>query len=197
MEANGSKSLANIGFLTICDYGDKGLFGGYLVLNAAGRPVEFHCTAPVRPSRAQEILYGPTLLPYLYGEQIGAALVGKSRSEPAFLCTDQEPVLALRPIQHRPLLLVRNADTLPDASRDDAPSRFHRLDEGHSRIQPSCGLPMAAFVVGPYEFATLASHSADRSSIEGPWSAGQVTIDLIEPFQRIRDAIREAHQANA
>ena len=58
---NGQKSLPAIGFLTVTRDLEQGLFGGYLLLNALGRPLEFHCTAPVRPNRAQEILYGPTL----------------------------------------------------------------------------------------------------------------------------------------
>ena len=64
-----------LGFLTVVEDQKSGLFGGYLVLNSAGRPLEFHCTAPVKPTRAQEILYGPTLKSYLYGEQIGKTLL--------------------------------------------------------------------------------------------------------------------------
>ena len=71
MSASGSKSVPSVGFLTVQEFTDLGLIGGYLILNAVGRPLEFHCTAPVRPNRAQEILYGPTLAPFLYGEQIG------------------------------------------------------------------------------------------------------------------------------
>ena len=48
-----------LGFLTVLEHPQHGLFGGYLLLNLAGRPVEFHCTAPVKPNRAQQILYGP------------------------------------------------------------------------------------------------------------------------------------------
>ena len=59
------KSAACLGFLTVVEHAELGLLGGYLLLNAAGRPLEFHCTAPVKPNRAQEILYGPTLRPYL------------------------------------------------------------------------------------------------------------------------------------
>src|SRR5688500_11494160 len=58
-----------LGFLTVVEHDQFGLVGGYLILNSSGRPLEFHCTAPVKPSRAQQILYGPTLTPYLYGEQ--------------------------------------------------------------------------------------------------------------------------------
>ena len=70
-------SQAALGFLTVLEHDEHGLVGGYLLLNMAGRPLEFHCTVPVRPNRAQQILFGPTLRPYLYGEQIGQALLAK------------------------------------------------------------------------------------------------------------------------
>ena len=85
-----------------------GLLGGYLLLNASGRPLEFHCTAPVKPTRAQEILYGPTLQPFLYGEQIGQTLLMKSTLSPVLVCTDSEPVLAVRDHTHIPVALVLN-----------------------------------------------------------------------------------------
>ncbi len=65
------------GFLTVVEHPQYGLFGGYLILNTAGRPLEFHCTAPIKPNRAQEILYGPTLESFLYGEQIGQTLISQ------------------------------------------------------------------------------------------------------------------------
>ena len=95
MSASDPKSLSAIGFLTVLEHAEQGLFGGYLVLNATGRPLEFHCTAPVRPNRAQEILYGPTLAPFLYGEQIGQTLLAKAKTEPLLVCTDVEPALAV------------------------------------------------------------------------------------------------------
>ena len=63
------------GYLSTLESAEHGYFGGYLIVSPLGRPLEFHCTAPVRPSRAQEILYGPTLQPYLLGEQICGALL--------------------------------------------------------------------------------------------------------------------------
>ncbi len=98
------KSL--IGFLTVISDPRAGLFGGYLVLNWAGRPLEFHCTTPVKPNRAQQILYGPSLEPYLYGEQIGRTLLSKSQHPPMFVCTDVPAALAARPYVDWPLVLV-------------------------------------------------------------------------------------------
>src|SRR5438067_12582257 len=93
-----TKSADCLGFLTVVENAELGLLGGYLLLNAAGRPLEFHCTAPVKPNRTQEILYGPTLKPYLYGEQIGRTLLEKSKLKPIIVCTDSEPVLAVREV---------------------------------------------------------------------------------------------------
>src|SRR6185503_12431585 len=83
-----------------------GFFGGYLVLNSSGRPLEFHCTAPIKPNRAQEILYGPTLQPYLYGEQIGQTLVRASQLKVPLLVTDLAPMLATAELVAEPLVLL-------------------------------------------------------------------------------------------
>ena len=80
MTSSGSKSLPAIGFLTVCEQPEQGYFGGLLVLNTNGRPLEFHCTAPVKTNRAQEILYGPTLRQYLFGEQLGPRCWARSKS---------------------------------------------------------------------------------------------------------------------
>jgi len=85
-----------IGFLTVVEHDLHGLFGGYLLLNETGRPLEFHCTAPVKPNRAQQILYGPTLKPFLYGEQIGATLVNKPTLVPLAVLVDRPASLAAR-----------------------------------------------------------------------------------------------------
>ena len=95
-----------LGFLTVISDAQVGLFGGYLVLNWAGRPLEFHCTAPIKPNRAQQILYGPTLEPYLYGEQIGRALVSKTQHPPSVICTDVAAALALRAYVDWPMVFV-------------------------------------------------------------------------------------------
>ena len=85
MAADHTMSKPNLGFLTVLEHPQHGLFGGYLVLNAAARPLEFHCTAPIKPNRAQEILYGPTLQSFLYGEQIGRTLLEKAKNSPEFV----------------------------------------------------------------------------------------------------------------
>ena len=78
---------AAVGFLTVVEDDEFGLCGGYLLLSVTGRPLEFHCTAPVRASRAQEILYGRALRGYLF-ELIGPALLQKAKLTPALVCIE-------------------------------------------------------------------------------------------------------------
>ena len=84
------------GYLSAVESAEHGFFGGYLLVSPLGRPVEFHCTAPIRPSRAQQILYGPTLQPYLLGEQIAGTLLAKAQTKPQIILTDQSSVLCHR-----------------------------------------------------------------------------------------------------
>lgn len=197
------KTLPSIGFLTVLDQGNDGLFGGYLVLNAAGRPLEFHCTAPVRANRAQQILYGATLAPYLYGEQIGCTLVGKAKTSPLWICTDVEPALAVRDFVETPVaLLVGTTGVNGDREETERTQAGESSSSaGHWRVEPahaSAPRPHAAglvqFEVGRFPLAVAATHGDDRAAVTGGWG-DYAELDLHEPFARIREAIEEAQKA--
>jgi len=193
--AGSAKSRSALGFLTTVEDPKDGLFGGYLVLNPAGRPLEFHCTAPIKPNRAQEILYGPTLEPYLFGEQIGQTLVNKGRIEPQVVCTDREPALALREFVSMPVVLVlrsedRSLEDEPpteDRAVADPPSHTWRLDAPH-------GTPggLIGFRLGRNRLAVPDSGEDAPPTITDRLSG--FGFDLAEPFERIREAIEEARR---
>jgi len=198
MRSTGAKSNAPLGFLTVVEDPEHGLFGGYLILNRAGRPLEFHCTAPVKPTRAQQILYGPTLEPFLYGEQIGQTLLGKARSEPAMVSTDREPVLAVREFSKVPVVLVFPSDGAvaqeggsqeePNAA-DPSPAKRYRCDAAHGRV--GCG---PVFLLGRNRLAVSVMAADDRESIVACLGELAESFDLAEPFGRIREAIDEARR---
>lgn len=174
MTASTSRDIT-IGFLTVFEPSEHLLIGGYLILNSKGRPVEFHCTAPLKPNRAQQILYGATLRPYLCGEQIGQALVRGSKQKPVLVCTDVEDVMELREMSPISLVLAPPPDEM-DESVDVLRSRF---------------VPLAL----NDEPAWL--HPLDRenqAAIEKLWRAHFSSLSFAEPFGRIRDAIREAQR---
>jgi hypothetical protein len=168
MTASGPTSSPSIGFFTVQDFPELGLIGGYLVLNSTGRPLEFHCTAPVRPNRTQQILYGPTLAPYLYGEQIGQTLLGKGKSQPLFICTDVEPALAVRNFVNKPVVLLSNEKAVSNK--------------------------LSSFQLGAYKAAALAGRQQDQDDIAELWREHAEELDLLEPFNRLHEAIDEAQR---
>ena len=106
------KRPTHLGFLTALGDPARGVIGGFLVLNLVGRPTEFHCTAPVRPNRAQEILYGATLEGFLCGEQIARALIARTKTELAAILTNNPNVLTAGSSLKAPLAMVfRRSDS--------------------------------------------------------------------------------------
>jgi hypothetical protein len=188
-----TNTLSSLGFLTVSEQEDQSLFGGFLVLNLAGRPLEFHCTAPVRPNRAQEILYGPTLRPYLYGEQIGRALIERASATPALVFTDVEPVLALRSLTSVPVVYVPPAPPSSDSAAKSAGTA--RLDSPHPTPPPAGSMRLHRFAIGALHLAVPESHRDDQSQVVSVWQPHAEDFDLAEPFGRIRDAIEEARRA--
>ncbi len=185
-----TKSKPALGFLTVVEHPQFGLFGGYLVLNLAGRPLEFHCTSPIKPNRAQEILYGPTLQSFLYGEQIGQTLIRQAGLETLLICTDREPALAARELIETPMVVVLPPDSADQpAQPGEKPDRILRLDAAHN------GPRLAAFQLGRNRLALPDRADDDRRLVAERLAEVADAFDLNEPFQRIRDAIEEAQQA--
>jgi len=181
--------------LTVCEHEAQGAFGGYLVLNTAGRPLEFHCTAPVRPSRAQEILYGATLQAYLYGEQIGQALLEKAKTTPLVVFTDAPAVLTVRGFTPLPVACVLSSDGEPATQADGQPERRWRRDEQHTSPPTPFALRLHSFRVGSHPLAVLHDHAEDAELVAERWQSLADDFDLREPFSRIREAIDEARRS--
>jgi hypothetical protein len=190
-----------MGFLTVVEHPQFGLFGGYLLLNFAGRPLEFHCSAPIKPNRAQEILYGPTLEPFLYGEQIGRTLVGHGDAKPLVVFTDCLPAMATAEFVPMPVVLVCDAgvstaqcgrDGLATSKEVDSlndTGRRLRLDAPHDALR------LTHFQRGPNRLALPEAAMKDHALIVRGLADLDEAFDLAEPFGRIREAIEEARQA--
>lgn len=172
MTASSPRALPTVGFLSVVEDEAMGFFGGYLVLNTSGRPVEFHCTAPVQPSRAQRILYGPTLRPHVYAERIAPALLEKPKSRPAFICTDSADCLGARDQCSAPMIWLSG-----DVRQDEVRPGWH------------------SFSLGELPARTLSRHATDEEAIRLVWSDWLIDFDLLEPFGRIREAISEAQKS--
>jgi len=161
---------AKYGFITIVDVPELGHAGGLLVLSPEGRPIEFHCTAPVVENKTQKILYGQTYPAFLFCDQIGSALVEKSRSKPELLVTDRSELMPLAQRSSTPV--VKLCQQIESAAQDaKANSRF---DVNGEIVETDItDLQQAQW-----------AEQACRAFAE--------SLPLIEPFERIKLAIDEA-----
>ncbi|HEX3656440.1 MAG TPA: hypothetical protein VHV55_11560 [Pirellulales bacterium] len=175
-----------VGFLTVVEHEPHGLFGGFLVLDTRGRPLEFHCTAPVKTNRAQEILFGPTLTSYLYGEQIGQTLFAAARQRPVLACIDSGPMLAMRGHVDVPVVLIEAAESA--AATGPVPQL--RVDAAHPR-----GPRLVSFGLGRHRLALDADYAGEQAAVVAQLEPLAARWDLSEPFARIREAIGEAQRS--
>ena len=175
-----------LGFLTVSSLNGR-YVGGLLLLNFAGRPLEFHCTAPVAPNRPQEILFGPTLWPYLFGEQIGKALHAKASSATAYF-SDNAHAATLGEWIEQPVGLV-----LGDADESDDPARSAHAAEQATGAANAAPEPWVECSLGGQRVAAGNAGEGDR--LTAAWNSAGARFSLVEPFERIRAALQEARAA--
>ncbi len=169
MAADGSSKELKLGFLTTIECTDGALIGGLLVTNHFGRPLEFQCTTPVKPNRTQEVLYGPTLGPFLVGEVIGQTLVEKMNVKPDLILVEQDQAMELQKHISIPVAILSDVEQI--------------LDENASFIIEQVGKNSLRFDAG---------HQAGRVAIENTSKKIPGDADLGEPFERVREALNEA-----
>jgi hypothetical protein len=160
----------NLGFLTVL-HENNGYLGGYLVTNVWGRPLEFRLSTAVQPNRVQQILYGDTLRPYICGDLIGKSLVEKTSLPVQCVLTDCEAALDLRRRVEVPVVWLTGEGDAGTRRHGDAATR---LDQGTVRWHPS--------------------HPEDKAAVGELFERLEGTLDLAEPFTRIREAIAEARK---
>lgn len=202
MSSENNNTESTLGFLSVTGNIKQGLLGGLLVLNCFGRPVEFHCTAPVRANRAQEILYGNTLQPFLTGEQIAPALVSKAETKMIAVLTDSPFVLSAASFLTFPLLFVfsripeRLSDSASQAITDtDERERFGSFDD-FPFIPGFDSSQWTTQTKGNTRLGFLSRETTERLPFDSQLERFLEAIDPCEPFQRIRLAVEEAQKAS-
>lgn len=203
-----------LGFLTVMEYDRVGLIGGLLMLNEMGRPRWFHCTAPVRVLRAQEILYGNSLPPFLYGEQIAQTLLTQASEVPQFIFTDLQPVLAVADFVKFPIVYVSSQTTPATTSVETVPVVEQSLQsfgiaretQSAENTQDAETIDAAAtWIFGRWHKAMIgrrvvmvpARDALEAKSLAEKISADTTHVDLVEPFTRLRLAINETQKEAA
>ena len=184
-----------IGYLSFVTLPGAGIVGGLLLVNDRARPVEFHCTTPMPMSRVNEILYGATHREALVSDQLGKALVKQAlqstkntKRSIELLVTDDVDALELRPQIALPVTLLASDELGVQESESNSAERNNDSDTLRTEW---------SFEIGSHCFTNTADYPQDREVIRDCLSKLGSTWDLAEPFERIRDAINEAHRAAA
>ncbi len=177
------------GYLSVINSVEHGYFGGYLIVGPLGRPLEFHCTAPVRPSRAQQILYGPTLEPFLLGEQIAGAMLDAAKLKPSLILTNCEATFHARSRISSPMVLLCG-----DAAQSGDSNDATRASTSLVATSTASSGPHESFTIEAFEFVLPIGFESDRDEATRLLTDLVRQIDLAEPFGRIEEAIREAQR---
>ena len=173
MGTEASKPLPAFGFLTVLEDPQHGFFGGYLAISQLGRPLEFHCSTPVLPNQAQRILYGATLRSYVLGELIGQTLLAKSQLPVQAVVTDQEEMLSLALLREETIALLSHDDQATGTQSE---------------------LPVPTITVGGYRLQGTSTCVWQVQELQQSFAELAAHVELREPFERICEAIREAHR---
>ena len=210
----------NLGFLTVIDQ-FPGLTGGYLVLNRAGRPLEFHCTQPLSPDKIQQILYGDTLQPFLFGERIAQTLLQRSKLPVLSIFTDQAAILPVQTLVSTSVVYVfgresKPTDPLTVGEHSSTPREISEelseslkgfgIDNTELRTRSICSevMPLLPRVSGldteTWQTVRIGNRLIAVPAVGGELLVSEIkglarTIDLLEPFARIRRALEEAKNA--
>ena len=185
-------SQLRLGFLTAIHVDGRGYVAGLLVTNRYGRPLEFQCTTPVKPNRTQQLLYGPTLVPFILGELIGRTLVDKIGVKPHLILTDRNEMLELRDHVSIPVACLNAATpetpaarTLPESDRLSGSPSTPATDSQNEAISKT------EFPLGRQLFRIHSAHTTDLGILRNNAAAISPDADLQEPLERVRNALHE------
>jgi hypothetical protein len=124
--------------------------------------LHFAFVSPIRPTKIQRILYGPTLEEHLSVDVIGKKLLMGLPIAPDALLVDTPELIAVRRVADVPTAF------LSKVNGDAAPGRL-------SSLQYDTG-----------------SNIDDQEAIGQILALLEMKVDLVEPFQRMREGLREA-----
>lgn len=155
-----------VGFLSLVTDA-AGVTGGYLLTNGWGRPLEFRLSSAVSPTRVQQILYGTTMTEFLHADLIGKTLIEKTGTLPTLVVTDTLASLAVGEHLNIPAVSIAPAEGFGT----------------RALATPKCSLPLSHRAAGltPEELTEVLARL-------------DATVDLAEPFARVREAMAEARK---
>jgi hypothetical protein len=171
-----------IGFLGCREFENGEAYRGAILVVAdeSAKPIEFRCTAPVRPTKLQRTLYGQSLLPHVLTELIGVPLISSVRERPQIILIGDEAYFDVRYKIPTPVIRVSRPGT-PKTKQEDR-AKYKSLV-----LQSASGKFAQVEIEAHWNFAADLDSSGERlRDLFGRW-------DLAEPFKRLSDGLQYVH----
>jgi len=157
----------NLSELTLCylicpQDAANAFLGALMITDFRARPIHFSFVSPVRPTVIQKILFGSTLNSHLKIDVIAQKLLSGIPRVPDVLFVDDMEILAAQKIIKKPTACLKKS-----TSQDADPAKLSILD---------------------YK----ADSNEDQEIIGQIIANLENLVDLVEPFSRMRQALKEA-----
>jgi hypothetical protein len=154
--------------------------GAILVADEWGKPLEFRCTAPVRPTSMQRTLYGKSLLPHVLTELIGKPLLASLREKPVVVLITDPAYFDVREKITTPVLRLAKANGEQEKTEGAGKSKF-------VTITSAAGKFPALEIEPHWKYGNDVEVTGERlRDLFGRW-------DLHEPFQRLVQGLKYVH----
>jgi hypothetical protein len=163
--------ITRLGFLAIELLDNRAAIrGGILITDIDTKPYEFRITSPVRASFFQRTLYGSTLDDYILIDLVSVPLISELREEVDLILISSPPLLRIRPKISIPVALIAGEASLTTESSESS---------------------------GNGKLLTITTHDefpAENQIAKSLLIPIMRRRDLLEPFERIKIAVTEAHK---
>jgi len=172
-----SVSGPTVGFFKLVSTsGRDGFLGALLVTDCISKPLEFRVTLPVKPNPVQRTPYGPSLIPHVGVDLCGRPLYEILETKPSLLLVEDERLLRLSQAIPGHVVLVRPEENRAETAQGEPQETI--LSDPNGRF-PSIAVSC------PSDYDSLRCQEALRL-VKTMFSH----IDLLEPFQRVENAVR-------
>ena len=153
-------------YLTCPQDAGKGFLGALMLTDSRSRPLHFSFVSPVRPTLLQRVLYGATLQEHVKIDVIAQKLLQEVSEVPDVLFVNSQELLMVRRIIGLPTAYLSKKE-----SSGEAPGEFTALN---------------------YD---TGGNAADQELVGQVLAALESQTDLVEPFARMTEALKEAIKA--
>ena len=182
-EASNVSQPGKIAFLGYMEFDSGASYrGAILITDDWGKPLEFRCTAPVKPNAVQRTLYGQTLLPHVLVELIGIPLLDSVQEHPEIIIIENNLFFDLRLKTETPVLRVRRQGAdVKLTSEEGNKAKPVVISSDSGKFDP-------VIMETHWQFAGDMDCSQTKlRELFGRW-------DLVEPFARLTASLEYVHQ---